>query len=271
MREHLHHINSCMRDERWRLVDHQLEELLLVVPDDWGLVMAMDEQLSGVHVEVLLVESLVLTMADDIFQSYGQLQMSLLPFSDTFIMDNNMRRDRQWQRAWRVRGTRPLDMSTITASNSIEMDFHRQPVETWCVMVSTIGQTIVDEHEGLLRVIPLTQEKLEEVGSDKLPSLPWDSGAHLVSRVFHYMVTQVAPESHTLHQGSVWSGSAGIFLRERGNFSLLIIMIGRGYGWTCTSSTEMSLQVQFLDNRSNGHRDFNLRIQEWRIQYTYRE
>jgi hypothetical protein len=48
-------------------------------------------------------------------------------------------------------------------------------------------------------------------------------------------------------------------------------MIGRGDGWTSTYFTEMSLQVQFLDNRSNGHRDFSLRIQEWRIQYTYRE
>jgi hypothetical protein len=31
MREHLHRISSCMGDERWRLVDQQLEELLPVV------------------------------------------------------------------------------------------------------------------------------------------------------------------------------------------------------------------------------------------------
>jgi hypothetical protein len=85
------------------------------------------------------------------------------------------------------------------------------------------------------------------------------------------MVTQIAPESHTLHPGLVWSGSAGICLIERGNFSLLIIMIGHGDGWTGTSSTEMSLQIQFLDSRFTGHSDFSLRIQEWRIQYTYRE
>jgi hypothetical protein len=48
-------------------------------------------------------------------------------------------------------------------------------------------------------------------------------------------------------------------------------MIGRGDGWTSTSFTEMSLHVQFLDSMSNGHRDFSLRIQEWWIQYTYRE
>jgi hypothetical protein len=42
-RDHLHRINSCMGDERWRLVDQQLEELLPVVPDDWGLVMTTCE------------------------------------------------------------------------------------------------------------------------------------------------------------------------------------------------------------------------------------
>jgi hypothetical protein len=73
---------------------------------------------------------------------------------------------------------------------------------------------IVDEHGGLPTVISLTQEQLEEIGSDKLPSLPWDPRVHLVSRLFHYMVTQVAPKSHTLHQGSVWSGSVGICLIE---------------------------------------------------------
>jgi hypothetical protein len=220
---------------------------------------------------VLLVESLGLTETGNLFQPYSQLQMSLLPFPDTFIMDNNMRRDRQRQRAWRVHGPRPPDRSTFTASSRIEVDHHRQPVETWCVMVSTIGQMIADEHRELLTVISLIQEQLEEIGSDKLPSLPWDPGVQLISGVFHYMVTQIAPESHTLHQGSVWSGSAGIGLIERSNFSLLIIMIKHGDGWTCTSSTEMSLQIQFLDSRSNGHRDFSLRIQEWRIQYTYRE
>jgi hypothetical protein len=48
-------------------------------------------------------------------------------------------------------------------------------------------------------------------------------------------------------------------------------MIGHGDGWTGTTSTEMFLQIQFLDNRSNGHRYFSLRIQERRIQYIYRE
>jgi hypothetical protein len=94
MRYHLHYFSSCVGDRRWRLVYQQLEELLLVVHDDWGLVIATGEQLSGVQVDVLLVESWGLTEAGGIFQPYNQLRMSLLPFPNTFIMDNSMRRDR---------------------------------------------------------------------------------------------------------------------------------------------------------------------------------
>jgi hypothetical protein len=271
MRSPLHHLSSCMGDERWKLVYQKLEEVLPIVLDDWGFVMATGEQLSGVQVDVLLVESLGLIEVGSIFQPYSQLQMSLLPFLDTFIMGSSMRRDRQRQRAWRVHGSRPPDRSNFTASSKIEVECHRQPTETWCVMVNTIGQMIADEHRGLPIVISLTQEQLEEIGSDKLPNLPSDPGVQLISGVFHYMVTQVEPESHTLHQGSVWSGSTGICLIERGSFSLLIIMIGHGDGWTGTSSIEMYLQIQFLDSRSNDHRDFSLRIQEGRIQYTYKE
>jgi hypothetical protein len=113
VRDHLHHFSSCRGDERWRLVEQHLEELLLVVPDDWDLVMTTDEQLSWVLVDVLLVESLGLTKAGGIFQPYGQLQMSLLSFPDTFVMDNNMRRDRQWLRTWGVARPRPPDMSVL--------------------------------------------------------------------------------------------------------------------------------------------------------------
>ena len=37
--DHLHHFSNCMGDERWRLVEQHLEELLPIVPDDWDLVM----------------------------------------------------------------------------------------------------------------------------------------------------------------------------------------------------------------------------------------
>jgi hypothetical protein len=45
---------------------------------------------------------------------------------------------------------RPPDRSVFTASSRIEVDRHRTPVETWCVMVSIIGQVIADEHRDVL-------------------------------------------------------------------------------------------------------------------------
>jgi hypothetical protein len=137
-------------------------------------------------------------------------------------------------------------------------------------IIDSSMRRIADEHRGLLTVISLTQEQLDEIGSDKLPSFPWDPGVQWVSQMFHYMMTQVVLESHTLHQGSVWSGPAGIFPIERGSLSLVIIMIKCGDGWIGTSSTKMPLQIQFLDSRSGGHRYFSLRIQERRIQYVCR-
>jgi hypothetical protein len=56
-----------MGDERWRLVDQQLEELLPVVLDDWDLMMTTGEYLSWIPMDELLVESLGLTKACDIF------------------------------------------------------------------------------------------------------------------------------------------------------------------------------------------------------------
>ena len=73
LRDHLRSISSRMRDERWRVIDQQLEELLPVVLDDWGSMMTTCEYLSWVPMDELLVESLGLTKACDIFQSYSQL------------------------------------------------------------------------------------------------------------------------------------------------------------------------------------------------------
>jgi hypothetical protein len=228
--DHLHHFSSCMGDERWRLVDQQSEGLLPVVLDGWDSVMTIGGHLSWISIDELLVESLGLTKACDTSQSYSQLQMFLLAYPDTFIIDSSMRRDRPWLRAWRVSRSRLHDRTAFTA------------------------------------YISPTQAQLAETGSDKLPSLPWDPGVHLVSKMFHYMKTQVAPESHTLHLGLVWSGPAGTCPLGRDLFSLLIIMIGHGDVWTGTSSTKVSLLIQFLDSRSNGHRYFSWRTQERRIQ-----
>jgi hypothetical protein len=74
------------------------------------------------------------------------------------------------------------------------------------------------------------------------------------------MMTQVAPESHILHLGLVLSGFAGTCPMERGSFSVLIIMIGHGDGWAGTTSTEICLQMQLLDSRSDCHKYFSLRI-----------
>jgi hypothetical protein len=69
MRDHLHHISSCMGDERWRLVEQQLEELLPIVLDGWYSVITTGEYLSWIPMDELLVESLGLTKACDTFQS----------------------------------------------------------------------------------------------------------------------------------------------------------------------------------------------------------
>jgi hypothetical protein len=74
----------------------------------------------------------------------------------------------------------------------------------------------------------MTQEELAGIGSDKLPSFPWDPGGHFVSRMFHLMMTQVAPERNILHVGLVSSGIARACPMEQDSFSLLIIMIEHG-------------------------------------------
>ena len=48
---------------------------------------------------------------------------------------------------------RPPDRGTFTAYNRLEVDRVRQIVETWCVMMSIIGQVTTYEHIGLSTVI----------------------------------------------------------------------------------------------------------------------
>jgi hypothetical protein len=128
----------------------------------------------------------------------------MLVFLNTFIMDNSMRRDRQWKRAWRVVRPRPPDMSAFMTFNRKEVDRDRQTGETLCMMMSIIAQVMVDsseddthidthedEHRGIFTVISLTQEQLASIGSDKIPSFPWDPGVHFVSILLHFMMTQV--------------------------------------------------------------------------------
>jgi hypothetical protein len=76
------------------------------------------------------------------------------------------------------------------------------------------------------------------IGSNKLPIFPWDLVVHFVSTMFR--LTQVAPESHTLHLGLVLSGSTGTCPMGQDLFLRLTIMIGHGDVCTGTSSTEVS-------------------------------
>jgi hypothetical protein len=145
--------------------------------------------------------------------------MFLLAFPDTFIIDNNVMEDRQWQRTWRVGRSRPLDRRVHMAHNNIGVDHKRETIETLCMMINILGHGIAyisegntdpnshgDEHGGILTVSTMTQEKLVGIESDELLSFPWDPGVHLVSRLFHLMMAEVAPESHIFHFGLVLSG-----------------------------------------------------------------
>jgi hypothetical protein len=60
-----------MGDEGWRLVDHQMKGLLPIVLEDWDSMMTTREYLSWIPMDEFLVESLGLTKACDIFQSYS--------------------------------------------------------------------------------------------------------------------------------------------------------------------------------------------------------
>jgi hypothetical protein len=153
MRDHLHSSSSHRGD------------------DDWDSVMIIGEYVPWVLVDELLVDSLGLTKAYDTLKSYSQPKMFLLAFPNTFITDSSMRRDRHWQRTWRVGRPRPPDKSAFMAYSRIGVDHRRQTVETLCRMVSIIGQGIADisegdtdtnshedEHGGLSTVISVTQE-----------------------------------------------------------------------------------------------------------------
>jgi hypothetical protein len=62
--------------------------------DDWDSVMTTGEYLPWISMDELLVESLGLIKTYDTFQSYSRLQMLLLTFLDTFIIDSSMGGDR---------------------------------------------------------------------------------------------------------------------------------------------------------------------------------
>jgi hypothetical protein len=87
--DHLHHNSSCVSDDGWRIIDLQLVEVPTVVPDGWCSMMSTGDYLPWVSMNELLVKSFGLTKAYDTFQSYSWLQIFMIAFPDTFIIDNN--------------------------------------------------------------------------------------------------------------------------------------------------------------------------------------
>jgi hypothetical protein len=104
-------------------------ELLTVVPDGWSLVMSTDDYSPWVPMDELLVKSFGFNKVYDTFQSYIQLQLFLLAFPDTFIIENNVGGDRQWKATWRVGRQRPLDYSDWIIYSRIGVVHPRQSYE----------------------------------------------------------------------------------------------------------------------------------------------
>jgi hypothetical protein len=68
------------------------------------------------------------------------------------------------------------------------------------------------------------------------------------------MMAQVVPERNILYFWMVLRGLSGACPMRRDRFSLLICTIVYGDGWADVVSTEIPLQVQLLDSKSNFHR-----------------
>jgi hypothetical protein len=201
--DHLHRSSSCVSDDGWRMIDPQLVEVPTVVPDGWCSVMSTGDYLPWVSMDELLVKSFGLTKAYDTFQSYSWLQIFMIAFPDTFIIDNSTGGARQWQGTWRVGRPRPLDRSVLIAFIRIGVDHQGQTVEAMGVMGSILGHgtedisevaTYSDSHwdEGgvLSTVTSRAHQQLVGIGSDELPNLTWDPGVHLVNSLFHLMRIQ---------------------------------------------------------------------------------
>jgi hypothetical protein len=142
LRDHLHCSSSCVSDDGWRMIDPQFVEIPTVVPDGWCSVMSTEGYLPWVPVDELLVKSMGLTKAYDTSQSYSWLQIFRIAFLDTFIIDDNTGRDRQWQGTWRVGRLRPPNRSVLMAYSKIGVDHKGQTVEALGVIESILGHGI---------------------------------------------------------------------------------------------------------------------------------
>jgi hypothetical protein len=122
-------------------------EIPNVVPDGWCSVMSTVNYLPWVSMEKLLVKSLGLTKAYDTFQSYSGLQIFMIAFPDTFIIESNIGGARQWQGTWRFGRLRPPDMSVLIAYSRIGVDHQGHTVEALGMMESILGHGTEDISE----------------------------------------------------------------------------------------------------------------------------
>jgi hypothetical protein len=76
-------------DDGWRMIDPQLVEVLTVLLDGWCSMMSTGDYLPWVPMDELFVKSFGLTKEYDTFQSYSWLQIFMIAFPNTFIIDNN--------------------------------------------------------------------------------------------------------------------------------------------------------------------------------------
>jgi hypothetical protein len=96
LRDHLHRSSNCVSDDGWRIIDLQLVEVPITVPYGWCSVMSIGDYLPWVSMAELLVNSFGLTKAYDTFKSYSWLQIFMIAFLNSFIIDNNRGGARQW-------------------------------------------------------------------------------------------------------------------------------------------------------------------------------
>jgi hypothetical protein len=137
--DHLHHRNSCVSDDGWRMIDSQLVEVPTIVLNGWCSVISTSGYLPWVSMDEILVKSFGLTKEYDTFQSYSWLRIFMIAFPDTFIIDNNTGGTRQWQGPWRVGRLRPLDKSVLITFIRIGVDHQGKTVEAKGVMGSILG------------------------------------------------------------------------------------------------------------------------------------
>jgi hypothetical protein len=104
------------------MIDPQLVEIPTIVPNGWCSMMSTGDYLPWVSMDEILVKTFGLTKEYATFQSYSWLQIFMMAFPDTFIIDSSTGGARQWQGAWRVGRLRPPNRSVLITYIKIGVD-----------------------------------------------------------------------------------------------------------------------------------------------------